>query len=167
MAAKSSTPQGFVGLYDFKETLGKGHFSVVKLAQHVISKERVAVKIIDKVKLKPDELQHLHHEVRVMKLIRHPSVVRLYQVVDTAKFLYLILELGRGGDLYEQINTKGPFEEAKARKLFMQIVRHTHARTPTSSHFATLRIPVCRAALSPSFPISTRPVPPSPLPRPP
>ena len=43
-------------MYDFKETLGKGHFSVVKLAQHVISKQRVAVKIIDKLKLKPDEL---------------------------------------------------------------------------------------------------------------
>lgn len=134
MAHPSSTPQTFVGLYDFKETLGEGHFSVVKLAQHVISKQRVAVKIIDKLRLQPDELQHLHHEVRVMKLIRHPSVVRLYQVVDTAKHLYLILELGSGGDLFEHIMTHGAFPEGKARKLFMQIVREAGRPSRAGEH---------------------------------
>ena len=117
----SSTPQ-FVRMYDFLDNLGKGHFAVVKRAQHVISKEQVAVKIIDKTKLTKDELDHIHHEVRVMKLIRHPHVVRLYQVVDTAKSLYLILELGSGGDLYEHIQKHGKLPEERARHFYRQLV---------------------------------------------
>eukprot|EP00042_Codosiga_hollandica_P050168 m.594258 g.594258 ORF g.594258 m.594258 type:complete len:535 (+) comp58029_c0_seq1:317-1921(+) len=116
-----ANPQ-FVLMYDFLENLGKGHFAVVKRAQHVISKEQVAVKIIDKTKLKPDELAHLTHEVRLMKFMRHDHVVRLFQVVDTKTNLYLILELGGGGDLYEHIQTHGKFEEPRARFFFRQLV---------------------------------------------
>lgn len=117
-----ATPSGFVGMYDFKETLGNGNFSVVKIAQHVISKEKVAVKIIDKVKLDSMALDHLEHEVRVMKLLRHPHVVRLYQVVDTTSRLYLILELGEGGDLYDYIESHGAIAEHQAQLYFRQIV---------------------------------------------
>jgi len=117
-----ATPSGFVGMYDFRNTLGKGHFSVVKLAQHVISKDMVAVKIIDKATLQTDELEHLHHEVRVMKLLRHPHVIRLYQVCNTNTKLYLILELGAGGDLYEHLNKTGKMTEERAQKLMYQIV---------------------------------------------
>ncbi len=113
----------FVGMYDFLGTLGEGHFAVVKLAQHVLTKEKVAVKIIDKGRLTDQELQHLHHEVRVMKLIRHPHIVRLYQVVDTASKLFLILEWGQGGDLYEYITKHGRLTEDKARAVFRQIVK--------------------------------------------
>eukprot|EP00045_Choanoeca_perplexa_P011703 m.124979 g.124979 ORF g.124979 m.124979 type:complete len:636 (+) comp15729_c0_seq1:262-2169(+) len=120
--SNGQTPSGFVGMYDFRNTLGKGHFSVVKLAQHVISKDMVAVKIIDKATLQADELEHLHHEVRVMKLLRHPHVIRLYQVCNTNTKLYLILELGAGGDLYEHLNKTGKMTEARARNLMYQIV---------------------------------------------
>lgn len=54
--------------------------AVCGLEQHVIAKHLVAVKVIDKTKLEKTELEHLHHEVRLMKLIHHPHVVRLYQV---------------------------------------------------------------------------------------
>ena len=57
----------------------------------------------DKQKLKEDELEHLHHEVRVMKFMRHAHIIRLFQVVDTKTNLYLILELGSGGDMYDHI----------------------------------------------------------------
>lgn len=94
-----------------------------QLAEHVLSKQRVAVKIIDKSKLQPDELEHLHHEVRLMKLIRHPHIIRLYQVQNTNNKLYLILELGSGGDLYEYISKHGALPEAHARRLFRQIAQ--------------------------------------------
>ncbi len=87
----ASEPQ-FVRMYDFLENLGKGHFAVVKRAQHVISKEQVAVKIIDKMKLNKDELDHIHHEVRVMKMIHHPNIVRLYQVCGLPLPQFLTLE---------------------------------------------------------------------------
>lgn len=53
----------FLGLYDLKETIGKGHFAVVKLARHVFTGEKVAVKIIDKMKLDTVSMQHIMQEV--------------------------------------------------------------------------------------------------------
>ncbi|XP_029175055.1 serine/threonine-protein kinase par-1 [Nylanderia fulva] len=112
------------GLYDLEETLGRGHFAVVKLARHVFTGEKVAVKVIDKSKLDEVSRAHLFQEVRCMKLVQHPNVVRLYEVIDTQTKLYLILELGDGGDLYDYImrHDSGLSEEV-ARTYFRQIVR--------------------------------------------
>ena len=111
------------GLYDLEETIGEGHFAVVKLARHVFTGEKVAVKVIDKTKLDDVSKSHLFQEVRCMKLVQHPNVVRLYEVIDTQTKLYLILELGDGGDMYDYImkHTNG-LEEGKARLYFRQIV---------------------------------------------
>ncbi|KAK3086161.1 hypothetical protein FSP39_014491 [Pinctada imbricata] len=111
------------GLYDLEETIGKGHFAVVKLARHVFTNEKVAVKVIDKTKLDEVSKSHLFQEVRCMKLVQHPNVVRLYEVIDTQTKLYLILELGDGGDMYDYImkHEKGLTEEI-ARRYFKQIV---------------------------------------------
>ncbi|XP_055632333.1 SNF-related serine/threonine-protein kinase [Toxorhynchites rutilus septentrionalis] len=112
------------GLYDLEETLGSGHFAVVKLARHVFTGEKVAVKVIEKTKLDDISRAHLFQEVRCMKLVQHPHVVRLYEVIDTQTKLYLILELGDGGDLYDYImrHDKG-LSENVAREYFRQIVR--------------------------------------------
>uniref|UniRef100_A0A182K698 SNF-related serine/threonine-protein kinase n=1 Tax=Anopheles christyi TaxID=43041 RepID=A0A182K698_9DIPT len=112
------------GLYDLEETLGSGHFAVVKLARHVFTGEKVAVKVIEKTKLDEISRAHLFQEVRCMKLVQHPNVVRLYEVIDTQTKLYLILELGDGGDLYDYImrHEKG-LSESVAREYFRQIVR--------------------------------------------
>ncbi|KAG4070732.1 hypothetical protein HA402_005591 [Bradysia odoriphaga] len=112
------------GLYDLEETLGSGHFAVVKLARHVFTGEKVAVKVIDKTKLDEVSKAHLFQEVRCMKLVQHPNVVRLYEVIDTQTKLYLILELGDGGDLYDYImKHEGGLQETLAKEYFRQIVR--------------------------------------------
>lgn len=112
------------GLYDLEETLGRGHFAVVKLARHVFTGEKVAVKVIDKSKLDEVSKAHLFQEVRCMKLVQHPNVVRLYEVIDTATKLYLILELGDGGDLYDYImRHDAGLSEQLAREYFRQIVK--------------------------------------------
>ncbi|KAG5673564.1 hypothetical protein PVAND_003602 [Polypedilum vanderplanki] len=112
------------GLYDLEETLGSGHFAVVKLARHVFTGEKVAVKVIDKTKLDDISKAHLFQEVRCMKLVQHPHVVRLYEVIDTQTKLYLILELGDGGDLYDYImRHETGLSENLAREYFKQIVR--------------------------------------------
>ncbi|CAG9862147.1 unnamed protein product [Phyllotreta striolata] len=112
------------GLYDLEETLGRGHFAVVKLARHVFTGEKVAVKVIDKSKLDEVSKAHLFQEVRCMKLVQHPNVVRLYEVIDTATKLYLVLELGDGGDLYEYIMRHDTgLPEKAAKEYFSQIVR--------------------------------------------
>uniref|UniRef100_A0A8C4QE57 SNF-related serine/threonine-protein kinase n=1 Tax=Eptatretus burgeri TaxID=7764 RepID=A0A8C4QE57_EPTBU len=111
------------GLYDLERTLGRGHFAVVKLARHVFTGEKVAVKVIDKSKLDAAATAHLFQEVRCMKLVQHPNVVRLYEVIDTQTKLYLILELGDGGDMYDYImRHEGGLSEETAKQYFAQIV---------------------------------------------
>lgn len=111
------------GLYDLERTLGKGHFAVVKLARHVFTGQRVAVKVIDKSKLAGEAAGQLLQEVRCMKLVQHPNVVRLYEVIDTHAKLYLILELGDGGDMFDHImRHEGGLAEARAKHYFAQIV---------------------------------------------
>ncbi|KAM9724575.1 SNF-related serine/threonine-protein kinase isoform 1-T2 [Menidia menidia] len=111
------------GLYDLDKTLGRGHFAVVKLARHVFTGEKVAVKVIDKTKLDTAATGHLFQEVRCMKLVQHPNIVRLYEVIDTQTKLYLILELGDGGDMFDYImkHDEG-LNEDLAKKYFAQIV---------------------------------------------
>ncbi|XP_003740659.1 SNF-related serine/threonine-protein kinase [Galendromus occidentalis] len=111
------------GLYDLGETLGRGHYAIVKQAKHVFTGEQVAVKVIDKTKLDHRSESHLFQEVRCMKLVQHPHVVRLYEVIDTQTKLYLILEYGDGGDMYDHImkHDNGLSEEL-ARKYFGQIL---------------------------------------------
>ncbi|PNF24367.1 hypothetical protein B7P43_G09649 [Cryptotermes secundus] len=123
-SGRNSYDGKIAGLYDLEETLGRGHFAVVKLARHVFTGEKVAVKVIDKSKLDEVSRAHLFQEVRCMKLVQHPNVVRLYEVIDTQTKLYLILELGDGGDLYDYImRHEGGLGEEVAREYFRQIVR--------------------------------------------
>ncbi|XP_034974777.2 SNF-related serine/threonine-protein kinase [Zootoca vivipara] len=122
-SARAFSEGKIAGLYDLERTLGKGHFAVVKLARHVFTGERVAVKVIDKSKLDSGAAAHLLQEVRCMKLVQHPNVVRLYEVIDTHAKLYLILELGDGGDMFDHImQHEGGLGEEKAKHYFAQIV---------------------------------------------
>lgn len=106
------------------KVLGKGHYGIVRLARHVFSGQEVAVKVIDKTKLDQRETDHLLKEVQCMKLVRHPNVVRLYHVITTKNKLYLVLELGSGGDLLDYLN-KMPdgIGEDRTRDYFCQIIR--------------------------------------------
>ncbi|KAM6380749.1 LOW QUALITY PROTEIN: SNF-related serine/threonine-protein kinase-like [Pluvialis apricaria] len=124
MAGAQGCGEGKIaGLYDLERTLGKGHFAVVKLARHVFTGQRVAVKVIDKSKLAGEAAGQLLQEVRCMKLVQHPNVVRLYEVIDTHAKLYLILELGDGGDMFDHImRHEGGLAEARAKHYFAQIV---------------------------------------------
>lgn len=74
--------------------------------------------------LSSTDLFFFFFQVRCMKLVQHPNVVRLYEVIDTQTKLYLILELGDGGDLYDLImrHDRG-LDEPRAKEYFRQIVR--------------------------------------------
>ncbi|VDP08883.1 unnamed protein product [Soboliphyme baturini] len=112
-----------VGLYDLEETIGRGHFAVVKLAKHVFTGEKVAIKVIDKNKLDEISKAHLYQEVRCMKMVQHPNIVRLYEVTDTPTKLFLTLELG-DYDLYDFImqHSDTGIAEDEAQRYFAQIV---------------------------------------------
>lgn len=97
--------------------------SLLTMLHDDLSGLRVAVKVIDKSKLDEISKAHLYQEVRCMKMVIHPSIIRLFEVIDTHSKLYLIEELGDGGDLYDYImkNSNG-IEEEMARKIFRQTV---------------------------------------------
>ncbi|KAM6430721.1 uncharacterized protein PHA67_002604 isoform 2-T2 [Liasis olivaceus] len=111
------------GLYDLGRRLGKGHFAEVRLARHVFTGERVAVKVIEKSRLGGGAAARLRREVGCMKLVQHPNVVRLYQVLETPARLYLVLELGDGGDMFDLLmRHQGGLGEQRAKRYFAQIV---------------------------------------------
>lgn len=69
-----------IGFYEIEQTIGKGNNAVVKLARHRITKTEVAIKIIDKRRLDPENLKKVYREIEVLKKIKHPHIVQLYQV---------------------------------------------------------------------------------------
>ncbi|KAI8916365.1 kinase-like domain-containing protein [Gorgonomyces haynaldii] len=111
-----------IGYYDLEKNIGEGNFAKVWLATHTLTKEKVAVKVIDKEKLDKATAKKLFREVRIMKMLNHESVVRLYEVIDTPDELYLILEYVPGGELFDYLVAHGRMKEKDARKAFRQIV---------------------------------------------
>ncbi|XP_063067940.1 serine/threonine-protein kinase SIK1-like [Engraulis encrasicolus] len=111
-----------VGFYEIIRTLGKGTFAVVKLARHKVTKTQVAIKIIDKTRLDPSDLKKINREVQIMKLLNHPHIVKLYQVMETKDMLYIVTEFAQNGEMFEYLTTVGRLTEADARRKFWQIV---------------------------------------------
>jgi serine/threonine protein kinase len=91
-----------VGIYELGETLGTGAFGIVKGATNTENQEQVAIKILDKEKLKQESLgESIKKEVILMKMIKHPNVVRLIEVLASNSKIYLVIELIKGGDLFD------------------------------------------------------------------
>ncbi|XP_054927726.1 MAP/microtubule affinity-regulating kinase 3-like isoform X12 [Dermacentor andersoni] len=111
-----------IGRYRLLKTIGKGNFAKVKLAKHVPTGKEVAIKIIDKTQLNPSSLQKLFREVRIMKMLDHPNIVKLYQVIETEKTLYLVMEYASGGEVFDYLVAHGRMKEKEARAKFRQIV---------------------------------------------
>ncbi|XP_055056396.2 serine/threonine-protein kinase SIK2a isoform X1 [Misgurnus anguillicaudatus] len=111
-----------VGFYDIERTLGKGNFAVVKLARHRITKSEVAIKIIDKTQLDAVNLEKIYREVEIMKLLDHPHIIKLYQVMETKNMLYLVTEYARNGEIFDYLASRGRLSEMDARRKFWQIL---------------------------------------------
>ncbi|XP_068144718.1 serine/threonine-protein kinase MARK2 isoform X6 [Drosophila tropicalis] len=128
MQMRSSAPirwratEEHIGKYKLIKTIGKGNFAKVKLAKHLPTGKEVAIKIIDKTQLNPGSLQKLFREVRIMKMLDHPNIVKLFQVIETEKTLYLIMEYASGGEVFDYLVLHGRMKEKEARVKFRQIV---------------------------------------------
>ncbi|XP_059907441.1 MAP/microtubule affinity-regulating kinase 3a isoform X2 [Gadus macrocephalus] len=114
--------QPHVGNYRLLKTIGKGNFAKVKLARHILTGREVAIKIIDKTQLNPNSLQKLFREVRIMKILNHPNIVKLFEVIETDRTLYLIMEYASGGEVFDYLVAHGRMKEKEARAKFRQIV---------------------------------------------
>uniref|UniRef100_A0A8C9YLB4 non-specific serine/threonine protein kinase n=1 Tax=Sander lucioperca TaxID=283035 RepID=A0A8C9YLB4_SANLU len=104
--------QPHVGNYRLLKTIGKGNFAKVKLARHILTGREVAIKIIDKTQLNPNSLQ---------KVIYPPSL-SLFEVIETERTLYLVMEYASGGEVFDYLVAHGRMKEKEARAKFRQIV---------------------------------------------
>lgn len=114
--------QPHIGKYRLLKTIGKGNFAKVKLARHVLTNREVAIKVIDKKTMNQTSLNKLFREVRIMKLLHHPNVVQLFEVIETDRTLHLVMEYANGGEVFDYLVAHGRMKEREARTKFRQIL---------------------------------------------
>ncbi|XWS14874.1 hypothetical protein CRYUN_Cryun35bG0046500 [Craigia yunnanensis] len=112
-----------VGKYEIGRTVGEGTFAKVKFAQNTETGESVAMKVLDRSTIiKHKMVDQIKREISIMKLVRHPYVVRLHEVIASRTKIYIILEFITGGELYDKIVHNGRLSEAEARRYFQQLI---------------------------------------------
>lgn len=108
--------------YEMGRVLGQGNFAKVYHARNLNTNESVAIKVIKKEKLKKERLvKQIKREVSVMKLVRHPHIVELKEVMATKGKIFLVMEYVNGGELFAKVNN-GKLTEDLARKYFQQLI---------------------------------------------
>ncbi|KAM7015959.1 serine/threonine-protein kinase BRSK2-like isoform 17-T17 [Tautogolabrus adspersus] len=122
----------YVGPYRLEKTLGKGQTGLVKLGIHCVTCQKVAIKIVNREKLSESVLMKVEREIAILKLIEHPHVLKLHDVYENKKYLYLVLEHVSGGELFDYLVKKGRLTPKEARKFFRQIISaldfcHSHS----------------------------------------
>nr|AIZ68217.1 CBL-interacting protein kinase 23-like protein [Albuca bracteata] len=121
-----------VGRYELGRTLGEGTFAKVKFAKNAETGENVAIKILDKEKvLRHKMIEQIKREITTMKLIRHPNIIRMHEVMASKTKIYIVLEYVTGGELFDKISCRGRLKEDEARKYFQQLINavdYCHSR---------------------------------------
>ncbi|XP_072956013.1 CBL-interacting protein kinase 9-like [Typha angustifolia] len=121
-----------VGKYELGKTLGEGSFAKVKFARDVQTGDAVAIKILHKDQvLRHKMVEQIKREISTMKLIKHPNVVQLYEVMASKTKIYMVVEFVDGGELFDKIVSSGRLKEEEARRYFQQIINavdYCHSR---------------------------------------
>ncbi|XP_059431758.1 LOW QUALITY PROTEIN: CBL-interacting serine/threonine-protein kinase 24-like [Corylus avellana] len=119
-----------VGKYEVGRTIGEGTFAKVKVARNTETDESVAVKVLAKSTiLKHKMVDQIKREISIMKIVRHPNIVRLHEVLASQAKIYIILEFVTGGELFDKIVHQGKLPENECRRYFQQLidaVAHCH-----------------------------------------
>ncbi|RZC79408.1 hypothetical protein C5167_003600 [Papaver somniferum] len=110
------------GKYEMGRLLGQGTFAKVYYAKEIHSGESVAIKIINKDQVRKEGLmEQIKREISVMRLVRHPNVVELKEVMATRGKIFFVMEYVRGGELFAKV-ANGKLTEDTARKYFQQLI---------------------------------------------
>ncbi|KAM3584466.1 hypothetical protein VKS41_003279 [Umbelopsis sp. WA50703] len=119
--------QNMFGPYLMLQTLGEGEFGKVKLGMHVETEQEVAIKLIRKESVdNSTRLSKVEREISVLRIVRHPYIVKLYDVLETEKYIGIILECASGGELFEYILARRYLKEHDACRLFAQLISGVH-----------------------------------------
>ncbi|KAF3322630.1 CBL-interacting protein kinase 32 isoform X3 [Carex littledalei] len=121
-----------VGKYELGRTLGEGTFAKVRFARNVETGEHVAIKILEKEKImKHKMVEQIKREISIMKLVKHPNVVCLLEVMGSKSKIYIVLEYVTGGELFDIVANHGRMREDEARRYFQQLINavdYCHSR---------------------------------------
>ncbi|KAI3715010.1 hypothetical protein L6452_21973 [Arctium lappa] len=110
------------GKYELGRQLGHGTFAKVYHARNLHSGKSVALKVVGKEKvIKAGMMDQIKREISVMKMVSHPNIVELYEVMASKSKVYFAMELVRGGELFSKIE-KGRLREDVARGYFQQLI---------------------------------------------
>lgn len=111
-----------IGQYILQQTLGAGSFGKVKLATHSLTGHRVAMKIINRRKISSLDMGgRVKREIQYLKLLRHPHIIKLYEVITTPNDIIMVIEYA-GGELFQYIVDRGRMPEPEARRFFQQVI---------------------------------------------
>ncbi|XP_012573528.1 CBL-interacting serine/threonine-protein kinase 24 isoform X1 [Cicer arietinum] len=122
-----------IGKYEVGRTIGEGTFAKVKFAKDSETGKSVAIKVMAKTTiLKHKMVDQIKREISIMKIVRHPNIVRLHEVLASQNKIYIILEFVMGGELYDKIVRQGKLSENESRRYFQQLidaVAHCHKKS--------------------------------------
>ena len=108
-----------IGQYILGKSIGEGTFGKVKLGRHVTTNEKVAVKILEKSKITDvTDVERVSREIHILKIVQHPHVIQLYEIIETPKKLYLIMEFASRGELFDYIVRYQNVDEPTACRFF-------------------------------------------------
>jgi len=127
IASEASKEQnkGNIEDYAIGNQLGHGAYAVVKSGVHKESNRPVAIKVYEKYKLISSQRKNcVNREIRILKKLDHQNIVKLYEIIDTSRQLYLIMELVRGRSLLSYVRAKSgkKLEEPDAIRIFKQVL---------------------------------------------
>ena len=109
--------------YQIEKTIGEGTFGKVKLGYHIPTGEKVSIKILEKDKIQDKEdLKRISREIKIIKLLNHPNIIKIYQIIEDSKNYYIIMEYAKGGELFDYIVRKKYLSEKESSILFYQLI---------------------------------------------
>ena len=112
-----------IGNYILSTTIGRGTFSKVKLGIHLPTQRKVAIKILDREKIKDEsDLERITREIHILTVLRHPNIAQLYETTTSERHIYIIMEFVEGRDLFQYIYSEKRLNEVKASELFRQLI---------------------------------------------
>lgn len=128
---------GEVKDYEFHHKIGRGAYAVVRLATHNLTGDKRAVKFYDRSKLVDGmRKQSLHKEIRILSRVEHPNIIKLYEAIDTSKYVYLSTEFVAGPSLLKHLKSKSDrmLCEAEVKSLWGQLIKaisYLHSKNVT------------------------------------
>ena len=112
-----------IGSYVLGKSIGEGTFGKVKVGKHIHTGEKVAIKILDKSKMVEEEdINRVQKEILILKKLKHKNIIQLYEIIQTKKNIYLIMDFAEGGELFDYISMKKRLPEIEACKFLQEII---------------------------------------------